>query len=211
MNTQLRQAKDDAHGLTIRDGAKRAGWVIAGVGAALLMTSAASAAPAPGGAVILNQTSLPDLSVSMNAPPTVEAYQDSSFTVSVTNSPPANTIYVAGTGRTVRAHIDLTGMTAVSAQSDAGLSCTVSVANAQTPWSVVDCIGTLAYGASTTILVTFRPGTYNSTSNTCNSYFYCGQPTYADASVQYWSGSASERSTSNNRAMARIDNVDCIG
>jgi hypothetical protein len=211
MNTQLRQAKDGAHGLTIRDGAKRAGWVIAGVGAALLMTSAASAAPAPGGAVIVNQASLPDLSVSMNAPATVEAYQDSSFTVSVTNSPPSNGLYLNGAGRTVRAHVDLTGMTALSAQSDAGLSCTVSVANPQTPWSVVDCIGTLAYGASTTILVNFRPGTQITTSNTCNGNLYCGQPTYADVSAQYWSGSASERTTSNNRAIERIDNVDCIG
>jgi hypothetical protein len=209
MNTQLRQAKDDAHGLTIRDGAKRAGWVIAGVGAALLMTSAASAAPANTN-VILNQASLPDLSVSMNAPATVEAYSNATFTVSVTNSAPTNSIYIAGSGRTVRAHVDLTGMTAVSAQSDAGLSCTVSIANASTPWSVVDCIGTLAYGASTTILVTFKPGTYYPAANTCSGY-YCGQPTYADASVQYWAGSTNERSTSNNRAIARVDNVDCIG
>lgn len=208
MNTQLRQAKDAAHGLTIRDGAKRAGWVIAGVGAALMMTSAASAAPAPGTAVVLNPVNLPDLSVSMNAPATVQAYNNASFTVSVTNSAPQ--IAIVGSGRTVRAHVDLTGMTAVSAQSDAGLTCTVSVANAQTPWSVVDCIGTLAYGASTTILVTFAPGPQINSPNACNSNFYCGQPTYADASVQYWSGSASERSTSNNRAIARIDNIDCL-
>jgi hypothetical protein len=209
MNTKLQQAKDDAHGLTTRGGAKHAGWVIAGVGAALLMTSAASAAPAPGN-VILNPASLPDLSVSMNAPATVPAYNDSTFTVSVTNSPPSNAIITSG-GRTVRAHVDLTGMIAVSAQSDAGLSCTVSTANTQTPWSVVDCIGTLAWGASTTILVTFEPGTeYAPPANVCNSAFYCGQPTYADASVSYWSGSTAERSSSNNRAISRIDNTGCI-
>ena len=210
MNTQLQKAKDDAHGLTIRAGAKRAVWVIAGVGAALLMTSAASAAGPVN--VVSTLTTLPDLSVTMNAPATVLAYDPASFTLSVTNSPAPTGIYIAGAGRTVRAHVDLTGMVATSATSDAGLSCTVSVSNAVTPWSVVDCIGTLAYGASTTIQVNFTPGTaYAPPANTCTSAFYCGQPTYADASVTYWGGSTSERSTSNNRAIARIDNVDCIG
>jgi hypothetical protein len=173
------------------------------------MTSTASAAG--GTAVVANLPQLPpDLSVSMNAPATVEAGTDSSLTVSVTNSPSPNGIYIAGAGRTVRAHIDLTEMVATSAQSDAGLTCTVSTANPYTPWSVVDCIGTLAYGASTTILVNFKPVTDIVSTNTCTNYFYCGQPMYADASVMYWSGSTSGRSTSNNRALARIDDVDCI-
>lgn len=213
MNTQLRQAKDDAHGLTIRAGAKRAAWGIAGLGAALLMTSAAAAAPPPGN-TLLNPATFPDLSVSMNAPATVLAYDPASFTVTVANSGPANTLVTGSTGsRSVRAHIDLTGMIATSAQGDPGWTCTVSVANASvTPWSIVDCFGTLAYGASTTILVNFEPGTaYTPPTSTCNSYLYCGQPTYADASVGYWAGSTNERSSANNRAISRIDNVGCIG
>lgn len=208
MKTLLQQAKDIAHGLTIRDGAKRAGWALAGVGAALLTTSATAVAapPPPGG--LVNPATLSDLSVTMSAPTTIYPYGASSLTINVTNAPPI-TVYRAGAGTLVRAHMDLTGLIATSAVSDAGLSCTVSTANPDTPWSVVDCIGTLAYGASTIITVQFQPATGYAPANSCNHSWYCGEPMYADASVVNWSG-GSERSLSNNRALARIDSAGCI-
>src|SRR5260221_5734007 len=125
MKMLLQQAKDIAHGLTIRDGAKRAGWALAGVGAALLTTSATAVAapPPPGG--LVDPATLSDLSVTMSAPTTIYPYRASSLTINVTNAPP-NTVYRAGAGTLVRAHMDLTGLIATSAVSDAGLSCTVS-------------------------------------------------------------------------------------
>jgi hypothetical protein len=209
MNMQLRTAKDIARKLTIRDGAKRAAWAIGVVGAALLTSSAtAVAAPAPplGGTVI--KTLPPDLAVTMAAPATVPSYAGSSLTVNVTNTPP--TLYKAGAGTLVRAHVDMTGLVATSAVSDAGWPCTVSIANADTPWSVVDCIGTLAYGASTTITVQFQSAAaFTPPVNSCNHGWYCGEPSYADASVTNWSGGA-ELTLANNRALARVDTDSCI-
>lgn len=210
MKTQLQQANNIAHRLTTRSGAKRAGWALAAVGAALLTASAtAVAAPAPGGAIIVNPNALPDLSVTLSAPAVIYPYSPSSLTFNVTNSPPLNTIYKSGASTLVRAHLDLTGLVATSAVSDAGLSCTVSTGNGDTPWSVADCIGNLAYGASTTITVQFQPATGNPSGSACTRNWYCGQPMYADASVMNWSG-GSDRTLSNNRAVSRIDTQNCI-
>ncbi len=208
MKTQLRQATDIAHALTIRGGAKRAGWALAAVGSALLtMSATAVAAPAPPGGLV-NPLTLPDLSVTLSAPATINSYSPASLTFNVTNSPPS-TVYRVGGSTLVRAHADLTGLIATSATSDAGLNCTVSTANPDTPWTVVDCIGTLAWGASTTITVQFQPATGYSAANSCNHDWYCGEPMYADVSVVNWSG-GSERSLANNRAIGRIDTDGCI-
>jgi hypothetical protein len=210
MKKLLRQAEDIARRLTIRDGANRTAWALGVVGAALLTSSAtAVAAPAPpiGGTTI--KTLPADLAVTMAAPATVPSYAaSSSLTVNVTNTPP--TLYKIGAGTLVRAHIDLTGLVASSAVSDAGWPCTVSTANADTPWSVVDCIGTLAYGASTIITVQFQSAAaFTPPGNSCNHGWYCGEPAYADASVTNWSGSA-ELTLANNRALSRVDTDSCI-
>jgi len=206
MNKLLRRVTGIGHNVTTRIVAKRGHWALAAMTAATVTSSHAAGAAA----IIVNPATLPDLTVSMAAPATTPAYQIASLTVTVSNLPPTTGIWRAGTGNNVLAHVDLTGMTAVHAEGDSGMNCQFSTHNAATPWSTVDCTGTLAWGATATLTIFFQPATdATSPVNACSSTYYCGQPAYADASVSYLSG-GSERSSANDRALSRVDMVDCI-
>jgi hypothetical protein len=204
MNTPLHTMTKKAHSENL--GAKRGRLTLAAVGvAALFVSLPANAAPAP---IIVNPNTLPDLTVSITAPPVVDAYQVSTLTVTVSNAPPVYALSSTTTDSVI-VHLDLTGYVAQAAQGPAGFSCTVVNGNANTPWSMVNCTGPVAEGSSAAITVYFDPAAdYANAANTCAAW-YCGQPGYADASVSYYSRRA-ERVTTNNRAMSRIDTDGCI-
>jgi hypothetical protein len=188
-------------------GAKRGRLYLVAVGAALLLAPGRANAAQP---VFVNPATLPDLTVSMAASSPVPAYQVSSLTVTVADAPPTTALNKVTTDSVI-VHVDLTGMVAQYAEGPTGFSCQVSNGNPSTPWSAVDCTGPVTSGGNATITVYYEPATdiYSSTNAACMAYWYCGQPAYADASVRYWSG-RSERSTTNNRAMSRIDTDGCI-
>jgi hypothetical protein len=142
---------------------------------------------------------LPDLTVSVSAPIQVTAYDISYVTFSVSNLAPTSGFFRAGMANDVRAHVDLTGLVPVLVQGAGGLQCSFSKNTTGGEWSTVDCWGSMAWGSTATIHVYFQPA----------QSFYCGRPTYTDAFVSYTAGGA-ERSSTNNRAIARTDLIGCI-
>ncbi len=175
----------------------RTSALVAGASAFLL----ASVQPASAQQVILKDpATLPDLSVSVSSPETTFAYQAGHLSATVTNGAPTSGVFRIGTtSNSVQANLDLTGLVPFYVQAAGGLSCRFTPGAAANTWDQIVCEGTMAWGTSAKIDVWFMPTTA----------WYCGHPTYTDISARYLSGS-SDRSTTNNRAIARTDMVGCI-
>jgi hypothetical protein len=148
------------------------------------------------GELIVNPSTLPDVGVTVIAPSPVPAYDTSYVTVKIDSQAPAAGFYYRGAYNTVNVVVDFTRLTPVYVWVDSGLTCTSSYDAAQA-WNVVRCSGSLPWGVTATMYVWFQPMTA----------FYCGTPTYVDAGITM---SGRERSSANNRSIARIDTTGCI-
>jgi hypothetical protein len=147
----------------------------------------------------INPALLPDLTVSLNTPAATDAYTLTMLTIKVDNQAPTLAGITGSSMTSVRG--DLTGLVPQVIQSASGhLTCSFWAPSAtpSSDWNQVFCSGNIAYGDTETIYVWVMPSTS----------FYCGRPTYTDFAV---ASSARERSTANNRAIARTDLTNCIG
>ncbi|HMJ13061.1 MAG TPA: hypothetical protein VK524_16685 [Polyangiaceae bacterium] len=149
--------------------------------------------------IIRDPNFFPDLTVSVSAPTHVPAYDISYITFTVSNLAPISGFFKNGTSGAVSAHVDFTGLVPILVQGSGGLQCNFSKQTTGGEWSIVGCSGSMAWGSSATVYVYFQPA----------QSFYCGRPTYTDAFVSYTAG-GTERSASNNRAIARTDLMSCI-
>ena len=147
--------------------------------------------------LLIDPNSLPDVGVTVIAPTSVPAYDMSYVTVKINSQGPNTTFVYRYAFNTVNVTVDFTRLTPVYVWADNGLTCNQSF-NAGAAWNVVGCSGSLPWGVTATMYVYFYP---------MSADFYCGTPTYVDAGVTM---SDSERSSANNRSIARIDMTGCI-
>jgi len=149
---------------------------------------------------VVDPGNYPDLTVSMNAPASTNAYTFTLVTIKVDNQAPTNFPGITGTS-SAQVNADLTGLVPQFVQSASGnLQCAFGAGfggAVDNEWNRVSCNGNVAYGATETIYVWVLP----------SPTFYCGRPTYTDVGV---SSSSRERSTANNRVIARTDPNGCI-
>jgi hypothetical protein len=152
--------------------------------------------------VIIDPAMQPDLRVSVNVPASIPAYDLSLMEIKINNDGPTKGNFALPLPRNgVRLLTDLTNLVPVLIYPPAGFTCSQPVSGSAEPiWSQVTCSGSMGWGEATSIYVYVRP-----VSNT----YYCGRPTYADAAVSYTTG-GTERTSTNNRAISRVDFHGCI-
>jgi hypothetical protein len=135
--------------------------------------------------------------VKVDAPSSVNAYEMTYVTIKVDNLAPLSGAWPVGTASNVDVSIDLTGLDPQLHWADGGLTC--GWRNGASPgWSLYGCSGSIPWGSSATIYIWVVP----------SLDFYCGRPVYTDGAV---TAPGLERSTANNRAIARSDLINCIG
>jgi hypothetical protein len=145
---------------------------------------------------IINPNLLPDLSVSVNAPQSDNAYTDFLVTASVAASAPAMSFQPYGSSG-ASLILDLSGYQVLWFSADPVLSCWSS--QILPDWAQVVCSGSIAWGSGASVRISVLPA---------ESYTGLCRPGYSDASVTATSGG--DRNSANNRSIARTSLVNCL-
>jgi len=144
--------------------------------------------------IIRDPNTLPDLSISVNAPTVVTDIDIQTITISVFNQPPLRTgVFLAGTGNEVRLSVDFNAFLIHSIVTG-NMACGIRAA--QFPqgnhWNTMDCVGFIPWGKSATVTIKAQ-------------YFALpcdGSTAFTDATVRLNSSAEAERTTTNNRVIA---------
>ena len=176
--------------------ANGARWAIAlAIGALAIGSSGHARAQS----IILDPNKQPDLNVSVSAPAVSQAYQIAALSMTATNAAPTSgaVAYRKIPNDQVTLTMDLAGWDPLFVQAPPGFTCNFGARIWDENFYFVSCYGSLQWGASATIEV-WAEGSV-----------LCGTPAYTDASAAYYGGQI-DRTSANNRAIARTDFDICI-
>jgi len=149
-------------------------------------------------ATLIPPEKLPDLAVSVSAPPLMQAYEITSLSMTATNfAPTANMVLRKIPNDQVSVTMDLAGFEPLFVQAPAGFTCQFGARPYDTNFYYVSCYGKLAWGSSSTFEVW------------AEAQVNCGTPAYTDAYAAY-TGGQTDRTSANNRAITRSDFDICI-
>jgi hypothetical protein len=178
--------------------AKCARWAFAAAIGALALGSSDHASAQLSGAVIIDPAKQSDLSVAVSAPVLMQAYDIAALSMTATNAGPTGAVsYRAIQNNQVVMTMDLAGLEPLFVQAPPGFNCHFGARIWDQNFYYVSCTGNMAWGSSATMEVW------------AEGLVLCDTPAYTDAGA-FYTGGQMERTSANNRAIARTDFNICI-